>query len=147
MQNQANTIFFTTTHQTQHNLQQNPDEENRSDLNRLKQNEEISPMTLSNVAGVGEISLMQKEGELQQQTISGVEQIDTAGVETLPWNKDIETRIENWKEKENQNEGEPDKVGLMGLNQQKQEIFQGHFDTKEVDNETNQNMRRTKGKK
>ncbi|KAK9221990.1 hypothetical protein WN944_010421 [Citrus x changshan-huyou] len=35
----------------------------------------------------------------------------------------------------------------MGINQQKQETFQGHFDAKEVDNGTNQNMRMTKGKK
>ena len=115
-----------------------------SELNRLKQNEEISPITLRNMVGVGEISLMQMEGDLQQQTISDVDKIDTTGLETL---MGIEAGIENGKEREKQNEGEPDKVDLIGINQQKQEIFPGHFDAKEMDNGTNQNRKRIKGKK
>ncbi|KAK9192569.1 hypothetical protein WN944_003262 [Citrus x changshan-huyou] len=77
-----------------------------SELNRLKQNDEISPITLSNVVWVGEISLMQREGDLQQQTIGGVDKIDTAGLETL---MGIEAGIENGKEREKKNEGELDK--------------------------------------
>lgn len=78
-------------------MQQNPDEENMSEFNRLKQNKEISPITLSNVVGVCEMSLMQMEGDLQQQTIGGVDKIDTAGLETL---MGIEAWIENKKERE-----------------------------------------------
>ena len=57
--NQANTNFSNETYKVgQHNLQQNPDEENRSESNRVEQNEGTSPMVSSNVAEVGENSLI-----------------------------------------------------------------------------------------
>lgn len=104
-------------------------------------------MVLSNVAEVGENSLMQREWELQQQKIDGVEQIGTTGVEIFPRNRGTRTTIECEKERENQNEREPEKMGLMGQSQQKQEISQGHSELKEVGSGTSQSKRKIKGKK
>ena len=118
--NQANIHFFNQTHKvSQHNLQQDPDEENGSESNRVEPNEETSPMVLSNVAEIGENSLMQREGELQQQKIDSMEQTATAGAEIFPRNRGTRAGIESEKERENQNEGELDKMGLMGRSQQK----------------------------
>ncbi|KAH9785588.1 zinc knuckle protein [Citrus sinensis] len=102
----ANTNFSNETYKVgQHNLQQNPDEENRSESNQVEQNEGTSPMVSSNVAEAGENSLMQRDGEMQQQKSDGMEQTDTTGADIFPRNRGTGAGIESEKERENQNEG------------------------------------------